>query len=980
MIKKITLLILLCSPIINAQNWGEQILNHPNVAVGLSSGASVDIDGNYAIVGSPMDINQTGSASIYKKDANGVWNHHQKLEAYVGKRENEFFGWSVAIQGDYVFVSSLTDRLNEVDFTIPTGSVMIYKKNANGVWTGIQRLRGSNNGHSDNFGSDIVVQGNELFIGARFHALDSNNQNSLSGAGAVYRFQFDEIDGIWNETQKITPSHRKSSDYFGSSLSVSGNYMVVGSKNNTDVNNANPFGEGSAFVFEKINGVWTEIQKLKSSIPYNASQFGSGDVAISGDYIAVGALNHDLFENNQYYHGIVYMYKRGVNGVWSVNQIVKTDSPSQNFGTNISLSNNLLLISAPETSVRNSNNVIISNVGLSYLFKKNPSNQFVLAETIKASEVIQNSKIGGGNRNGEVSYNTVKIKNNQFIIGAPQSLRPGNQFSPSGVAYVSGDLDTIVSQYINWTGNLNTNWNEPENWDINRLPNRIDNVIIPDVVNAPVVQAGQYPIINDMHNIDTVTIETDASLTINGNLNQENIIQINSSESDSGSFILLGNQTNNTPANTIYNRFVSGNEWHLISSPLNDVDIDNFVLNSPLAISVNNPNNLGLGFYTSNTPAWEYYQADAVNSGNFIDGKGYGILTSENTTLSFNGKIKSTNLSNYAIQDNTNGWNLIGNPYTSFLFANTNANATENIISENIDNLDPVAANIYLWNPNTNTYNPVGNGVEPKYIAPGQAFFVKSKVGGGIININKTFQTHRGENLFLKSNNNTSKIILELTDNTLISNTTIAFKEGMTNGLDVSYDVAVFDGIPNTFSIYTQLKENYNETPFAIQFLPENNENTTSINVGILHDQEKELNLQLKEINIDPNKFVYLEDKITNKFINLKENNVYNFSHNPINNEVNRFELHIQNTALSVENSAIFHLNIYKKDANTIQIDGLSDESTLSIFDINGKSILQNKKVTPNQSSVLLPKISNGIYILKITNKNGNQLTKKMIF
>ena len=107
---------------------------------------------------------------------------------------------------------------------------------------------------------------------------------------------------------------------------------------------------------------------------------------------------------------------------------------------------------------------------------------------------------------------------------------------------------------------------------------------------------------------------------------------------------------------------------------------------------------------------------------------------------------------------------------------------------------------------------------------------------------------------------------------------------------------------------------------------------------------------------------------------------MYNFLHNPINNGTNRFVLHVQNTALSVENSATFHLNIYKKDENTIQINGLSDESIVTIFDMNGKSILQNKKVTPNQSSVLLPKISNGMYILKITDRQGNQLTKKMIF
>jgi hypothetical protein len=932
MIKKITLLILLCSPIINAQNWGEQILNHPNVAVGLQFGFSVAIDGDYAVVGSPMDNDQTGSASIYKKDVNGVWNHHQKLEAYVGKHDNEFFGWVVAIQGDFVFVSALTDRLNEQLFQIPTGSVMIYKKDANNVWTGIQRLRGSNNGHSDNFGSDIAIQGKYLVVGARYHALDSNNQNSLNGAGAAYIYYFDEKETIWNETQKITPSHRNSSGHFGNSLSISGDYIIVGSKNNTDINNLNPVsGNGAVFVFKQMNGVWTEVQKLKPSISVN-SKFGFGDVTISGDYIAVGAKDLDFFDNNQYYYGLVFMFKKDENGVWQESQIIKTDFPASNFGTNLSLDKNLLLVSAPESSVRNNNNSNISNVGLSYLFVKNTQNQFVLSETIKASEVIVNSKIGGGTANGEEGFSGVAIKDNQFIIGAPNSKRPGNVNFNTGVAYISGDLDTFVPQYINWTGNL-----------------------------------------------DIVTIDTYASLTINGNLNQENTIQINTIEEISSSLILLGNQTNNTPPNTIYNRSVTGNKLHLIASPLINVAIDDFVLNSPLAIDPNNANNLGLAFYNNNNSVLDFYQAGSVGSGNFINGKGYGVLTSENTILNFTGKLKDTNLENYPIVENTNGWNLIGNPYPAFLNANSDANATENILTENIDNLDPVAANIYLWNPNTNTYNPIGNGQFAAYISPGQAFFVKSKIGGGVININKTFQTHRGEVLFFK-NEASNKIILELTDNTLIANTTIAFNETMTNGLDVSFDAAVFDGLPNTFSLYTQLKESHSETPFAIQYLPEINDNTTSVNVGVFHDQEKELSLQLKEINLDPNKFVYLEDKVTNIFTNLKENNVYTFTHTPANNGVNRFEIHIQSSALSIQNLATLHLNIYKKDANTLQINGLVDESQLSIFDMNGKTILQNKKVSPTESSVSIPKVSSGLYIIKIIDKNGKQLTKKMIF
>lgn len=432
---------------VNSQNWGEQILNQPVRGGNNFFGFSVDIDGDYAIVGATGENERTGSAHIYKKDVNGTWNHHQKLEAYVGKHDDEYFGWAVAIEGDFIFVSARTDRLNEEKFEGLAGSVMIYKKDVNDVWNGIQRIRSSDIRIGDNFGYDISVHGDFLVVGASGQDYDADNLNQETSAGAAYVFKKD-INDAWNEIQKITPSHRDYSDNIGTSVSINGDYIVLASENDTDAANANQIrGNGSVFVFKKDNlDVWTEVQKLKPSNGSSNSHFGFSDVSISNDIIAVGSKSLDVYDNNtnNWYYGHVYLFKKDGNDIWQEHQILKTPYPASNFGSGVSLDNNLLLISAPHSRVED-NGSNISSVGLSYLFVKNANDQFVLAETIQASEVNASSTIGEGEWDGNPSTASIAISGNHFIIGAPNidDLVNNPNLYNFGKAFISGDLDAL---------------------------------------------------------------------------------------------------------------------------------------------------------------------------------------------------------------------------------------------------------------------------------------------------------------------------------------------------------------------------------------------------------------------------------------------------------------------------------------------------------------------------------------------------------
>ena len=971
--KLILIYTLLLSTTIFAQNWGEQILTQPNAASGNAFGYSVSIDGDYAVIGSPGENQITGSAHVFKRDGNGNWNYLQKLTAYVGQAIDEYFGSSVKIQGDYIFISSPTDRLNEELFQTPVGSVFIYKNNGADNFVGHQRLRASDASHGDYFGHSIDVSGDFLIAGALFEDQDQNGLNTIASAGSAYIFK-KGVDNTWSQVQKIVPSQRGNRHYFGTTVAIDGNFLIVYGNDRTDENNLNNAAYGSVFIFKKDDGLntWTEIQKLKTE---NYTMYS--DIDISGNYIAVGA-NNEVFDDGKWYNGYTYIFKKSdIDDTWSQNQIVRI-SNSNEFGKAITMDSDFLLISDPYETVRH-NGANVSQVGKSYLYKRAIDNNYELKETIVASKAQTNSFIGTGTFNSADANYATSISGNYFMLGAPYYDREvaGVTYLTSGAVFASNNINNVLSEDIVWTGNESDDWNDPLNWFPNTVPQSTNDVILENVANAPNIANGQNHIINNLTSFENLTVETNASLTIEGNIDQRAQITVNSAIDSNGSLIVNGNQTNPNPSNTTYNRYVSGNgnAWHLITSPISNVDIDNFAANEPLTNGQGN--NRGLSWYNNINQTWEYYQADAVGSGNFPSGKGYAINTSANTTLEFTGILNASVLENYPITVNGNGWNLVGNPYAAFLYANANANAT-NFLTTNVGQLDPIAANVYVWNPTLSSYETIGNGDEAKYLAPGQAFFIKSKAGGGTIDIDKSMQTHRAENLFFKSTP-AQKMVLEIKNGEKISRSTIAFKKGMSNDLDISYDAAVFSGVTTNFSLYTQLLENYENAKFAVQFLPELKDDTVIIPVGILLNEEKELTLKLYESSIDKGYKVYLEDRLLNIFRELSPEDSYTFNHNLQSNGLGRFYVHVQNGALNVETAFVKSFQAYKVDQSTIKVQGIQN-GALTIYDITGKQILRNLKINQINQTVKLPKISSGVYILQIEEINGGKLTKKMIF
>ncbi len=302
----IFILITIFSSTIFAQIWEEIIVAASDRGISDHYGSSVAISGKYAIVGASGDDFSVGAAYILKNE-DGTWSEVQKISPRDGGR-NGRFGSSVAILGNYAVVGAPYINTGR-------GAIYIYKIQ-DGVWSESQKIRGRiRNGY---FGKSVSISEDEIFIGG----------GSCCGAVTVIR----ENNGIWNVIQTLVPGGARSNDYFGFSISVSNDYAIIGARGSID--NA----PGSAFIFKKINGVWTEVQRLRAS-DYSLDNFANfgNSVSICDSYAIVGAYNYDRYNRENVGAAYIFENKRGT---WrEVQRIVSnTDYPNTHFGNSVAIS------------------------------------------------------------------------------------------------------------------------------------------------------------------------------------------------------------------------------------------------------------------------------------------------------------------------------------------------------------------------------------------------------------------------------------------------------------------------------------------------------------------------------------------------------------------------------------------------------------------------------------------------------------------
>ncbi len=354
-----------------------------------SFGRFIALDGNTLVVAAPRlmltisdyDPSNSGYGAVYVFVRNGpIWIQQAYLKASSDQKEYHF-GISVSIHGDTLAVGSyyISPPIpNNTGGMAGVGSVYIFTR-TDGVWTEQAHLNASNPESGDRFGSSISLFEDTLVVGAIGE--DSNAtgingdqaDNSALDSGAVYVFT--RTGETWTQQAYIKDSYSNIGGYFGASVSLTNDTLVVGAPDEEHYESDGSIAfAGVVYVFTRTGMTWSQQAHLEvpSQFMVDGTTFKNGfghSVSISGDTLVVGVpgdcsdadgVNGDQTNCSVPFSGAAYVFTRS-GTTWSQQAYIKASNSEgitigdstgyffvgDAFGSSVSISGNTLLIGAP---------------------------------------------------------------------------------------------------------------------------------------------------------------------------------------------------------------------------------------------------------------------------------------------------------------------------------------------------------------------------------------------------------------------------------------------------------------------------------------------------------------------------------------------------------------------------------------------------------------------------------------------------------
>ena len=388
-----------------------------DAAAGDFLGCSVDISGDYAVAGAMYKMSAgfaRGAAYVFSRNFGGQdnWGQVAKLTASDADSGDEF-GRSVAISGDYVVVGAHREDSGGAD----SGAAYIYARNEGGTdnWGEVVKLTASSPEINAQFGYSVAIDGDYAVVGVLYE--DGGGLAVDRGAAYVYGRNEGGADN-WGEVVILTASDAEDSDYFGCSVSIDGDYVLVGAfyedGGGTD--------RGAAYIFDRNQGGqdnWGEVANLAASDANDSDRFGFS-VDISGDFAVVGTTYKDDGGSNR---GAAYVYGRDEGGADNWGEVViltaSDAEDSDYFGCSVSIDGDYVLVGA---LYEDGGGV---NYGAAYIYGRNSGGQDNWGEVLKLT--------ASDAENGDQFGLSVSIDGDYALVGATFEDEGG---SDSGAIYI----------------------------------------------------------------------------------------------------------------------------------------------------------------------------------------------------------------------------------------------------------------------------------------------------------------------------------------------------------------------------------------------------------------------------------------------------------------------------------------------------------------------------------------------------------------
>jgi hypothetical protein len=309
-----------------ANAWG-QVLQLTSPAFGLAFfGQSVELDGDRVFVGAPLEntgVQYGGRVYVFERDQGGPDNWGQ-VGALVqsDSSKQDGFGYQIAVSGDTAFVSA---RLDDT-FGTNSGAIYLYQRNHGGLgnWGEVVKITASDAESDDQFGTSIVFSGTTLMVSA------PRDDDAGNKAGAIYVLERDQGGpNQWGEVKKLT---QPSSFFLGTYMAFDANTLVTSSSTG--------FSAGG-FVFERdAGGVrnWGQVGTV----------LALGDMDLDGDTLLVGtSIDSDCRQQS----GSAHLFHRDLGGPDAWGEVAEFYSSDcgrfDSFGLSVALGDDVALIGAP---------------------------------------------------------------------------------------------------------------------------------------------------------------------------------------------------------------------------------------------------------------------------------------------------------------------------------------------------------------------------------------------------------------------------------------------------------------------------------------------------------------------------------------------------------------------------------------------------------------------------------------------------------
>ncbi|NDP21670.1 MAG: T9SS type A sorting domain-containing protein [Paludibacter sp.] len=588
-----------------------------------------------------------------------------------------------------------------------------------------------------------------------------------------------------------------------------------------------------------------------------------------------------------------------------------------------------------------------------------------------------------------------------LIIGKPEYRISGyNDLSVSGTSLFVMDNSSNNTFYyrVRTVGGNSTSANSNTITAIKALGLSIDASTLGDCPTCNIIVAsGGNLNVNAYKTFNSVTVASGGKLTLADGFNLTAPVTMQSSALGTGTFVDARTNANPTPITGTVEQFLTGGRNWYISSPVASTATASEILSTSTATS--KPSSLvwydeTKGSGTGVNSPWTQGSTEQL-----IATKGYiatnGSTASTNGIITFNGTLNTGDISTTIVNPLTlsstgvkDGFNLVGNPYPSYLdwskVTKTNLNSTMWYRT-----VEGSAYKFYTYNSlDGKGYDGEGIAVPAKvtkWIPPMQAFWVRVAGGTGSIGFLNSARGHNditGNILKAPSARKSTRqlVRLQISNGTIEDETVIHFNPNASDNFDDFDSPKMMNGSTSTVpEIYTlagseQLVINgMNNIPLD-----------TEIPLGFSTNQSPTnlFSLKASEINnFDANVHVILKDKLQNTESELTVGSEYSFSSEVVKT-TNRFSL-IFKTSSSV-NGLNEHndqdILVYRNENNLIAVSmkgEINGKGLITVFNSTGQKIAT--KLVTSTCTVVDNSYLPGVYIVQVKNGGKNIRTKVVI-